>query len=317
MQQQGLNLQNIITVIWDFDRTLASQYMQTPLFEEYKLDEKAFWDEVNALPAYYAKAGIQLHPDTCYLGHLLTYVKTGKMKGLSNAKLRELGGRIPFFPGVPAIFDALQQILSAPQYLEGSLRLEHYVVSTGLKEMIRGSAINEKLSGIWASEFIETPAAPGYDFQGAPTPGEIAQIAGFLDNTTKTRALFEINKGVNKGTKSVNDMVPEEDRRVPFSNMIYIADGPSDIPSFSVVKKHGGKSYAVYDPASARQFAQAVELQENGRVDGCGPANYKPDSQTYLWLELQVTRIADRILADRQRATQSRIGAGPDHIQED
>ena len=93
--EKGLFLQNVIAIIWDFDKTLSPQYMQTPLFEEYGLDQKAFWTEVNALPGWYAQAGITVQPDTCYLGHLLTYVREGRMPGLNNAKLRELGGRIP------------------------------------------------------------------------------------------------------------------------------------------------------------------------------------------------------------------------------
>ncbi|MDP2325681.1 MAG: HAD family hydrolase, partial [Gammaproteobacteria bacterium] len=257
MSDKGLFLQNIIAIIWDFDKTLTPQYMQGPLFRAYGIDEKAFWREVNGLPEYYARAGVHIQPDTSYLGHLLTYVKEGIMPDLTNARLRALGAEIAFFPGIPELFGELRDILKAPEYEEGDLRLEHYVVSTGLAEMIRGSHIAEHLSGIWASEFIEAPARPGDDLHGQPGSGPISQIAGFLDNTTKTRAIFEINKGVNKlKNVSVNDLIPEEDRRVPMKNMIYVADGPSDIPSFSVVRKHGGLAYAVFQPASETQFAQ-------------------------------------------------------------
>ena len=312
--EKGLFLQNIIAIIWDFDRTLSPQYMQAPLFRAYGVDEEAFWREVRALPAYYARAGIRVQADTCYLGHLLTYVRAGRMPGLSNAHLRKLGDQIPFFPGLPDIFDRVGRVLAAPPFREGDLRLEHYVVSTGLAEMIRGSAIAPKLAGIWASEFVECPAAPGFDPSAAPQSGEISQIAGLLDNTTKTRAIFEINKGVNKVPEiSVNDMIPEEERRVPFKHMIYIADGPSDIPSFSVVRKHGGLTYAVYDPASQDQFAQAVRMQETGRIDAFGPADYREGTQTDLWLCLQVRRIAERIMERRKQALGSRVAPGPVH----
>ncbi len=315
MPDKGLFLQNIIAIIWDFDKTLSPQYMQTPLFQAYGVDERTFWDEVNALPAYYARAGIHVQRDTCYLGHLLTYVKEGRMRGLSNARLRELGREIRFYPGIPEVFDCLKAVLDAPPFREGDLRLEHYVVSTGLAEMIRGSAIADKLAGIWASEFIERPALPDADLSEAPAPGEISQIAGFLDNTTKTRAIFEINKGVNKlPDKTVNDMIPEEERRVPFRHMIYVADGPSDIPSFSVVKKHGGLSYAVFDAASRERFAQAVALLEQGRIDSYGPADFTNGNQTCLWLSLQVQRIAERIMTDRKRALESRVAQGPVHM---
>ena len=210
---KGLFFQNIIAVIWDFDRTLSSRYMQTPLFEEYGVDEEVFWREVNALPAYYARAGIHVHPDTCYLGHLLTYVQSGMMKDLSNARLRELGAKIRFYDGVPEIFSRLRAILEGSKYQENDLRLEHYVVSTGLAELVRGSAVAEYLSGVWASEFIEAPAPPGLNPSDTPRAGVITQIAGFLDHTTKTRAIFEINKDINKlSGVSVNDTIPEEER---------------------------------------------------------------------------------------------------------
>ena len=318
MSDKGLFLQNIISIIWDFDKTLTPQYMQAPLFRAYGVDEKQFWKEVNALPEYYRRAGITLQPDTSYLWHLLTYVKEGIMPDLTNARLRALGAEIEFFPGIPQLFTELQSVLEGPSYVEGDLRLEHYVVSTGLTEMIRGSTIVDHLTGIWGSEFIETPARPGSDLAATPESGPISQVAGFLDNTTKTRAIFEINKGVNKlKGVSVNDLIPEEDRRVPLKNMIYVADGPSDIPSFSVVRKHGGLAYAVYQKDSETQFAQVDELLQADRVDACGPADYTSGSQTAMWLRLHVKKIADRMMAEREKALHSRRGSSPVHLSED
>lgn len=318
MSEKGLFLQNVIAVVWDFDRTLSPRYMQRPLFEEYGVNEEDFWREVNALPAYYARAGIEMQADTAYLNHILTYVAQGRMAGLTNAKLRELGGRIPLFPGLPDFFDELKTVVAAPPFADADIRLEHYVVSTGLKEMIRGSAIYAKLAGVFASEFVETAAGPGADLSEIPVSGAVSQIAGALDNTTKTRALFEINKGVGKHKAiKVNTAIPEEERRVPFKNMIYIADGPSDIPSFSVVKKHGGLAYAVYDPASDGQFKQVVELHNAGRVNDYGEADYTPRSKTSRWLALTVEAIAERMLSERTRTTGSKVTGEPVHIHDD
>jgi hypothetical protein len=318
MAEKGLFLQNIIAIIWDFDKTLTPQYMQAPLFKAYGVDEKQFWKEVNALPAYYRRAGITIQPDTSYLCHLLTYVKEGIMPDLTNARLRALGTEIEFFPGIPHLFSELQAVLDEEAYQEGDLRLEHYVVSTGLSEMIRGSKIAAHLTHVWGSEFIEAPARPGADLSGIPESGPIAQIAGFLDNTTKTRAIFEINKGVHKlNNVSVNDLIPEEDRRVPMKNMIYVADGPSDIPSFSVVRKHGGLAYAVYDQNSESQFAQVDELLQADRVDAYGPADYTSGSQTAMWLRRHVRKIANRMMMEREKAHHSRRGSSPVHIQEE
>ncbi len=321
MSQRGLFEQNVVAVIWDFDKTLSPHYMQRPLFEAYGVDEAAFWDEVNALPRYYAKAGIHLQADTCYLGHLLSYVQHGRFAKppLTNARLRELGQRIEFFKGVPDVFERLTTAVDTPDFRAGDVRVEveHYVVSTGLAELVRGSRISPFLKRVFASEFIEQLAAPGADLSQAPQEGPIQQIASFLDNTTKTRALFEINKGVGVAEGiSVNDDIPEEDRRIPFRNMVYIADGPSDIPSFSVVKKHGGLALAVFDPASEAQYEQVESLFERGRVHFFGPADYRSGSTTSRWLQHKITQIAKRILQEREKGFRSRVKAGPSHLDE-
>ncbi len=314
MDERGLFQQNVIALIWDFDRTLSPDNMQRPIFETYGIIEADFWAEVNALPAYYARVNVTVQPDTCYLTHLLSYVKAGKLPGLTNDRLRELGAKVTLFPGLPEAFDRLRNLLSPQKYRDADLRLEHYIVSTGLESMIRGSAIFPKVDGVWASGFIEEPAGPGYDAKGQPGSGVISQVAGLLDNTTKTRAIFEINKGVNKSPEmSVNDSIPQEDRRVPIKNMIYIADGPSDIPSFSVVQQNGGMTLAVYDADDRKRQQQADALHKSERVDMYGAADYRDGSHTMKWLELQVHNIADRILDERARATQSRVQKGPRH----
>lgn len=288
--------------------------MQKPLFEYYGIDEKEFWTEVGELTAYYQKANISVHKDTSYLVHLLSYVQNGVMNELTNERLRELGKEIDFFPGMPHFLDELKETLNMDEYVQGDLKLENYIVSTGLEAMIQGTPIYEKVNGVWASSFIETPAKPGQDFAENPVSGDISQIAGFLDNTTKTRALFEINKGVNVSSQfSVNDSILPEKRRVPFQNMIYIADGPSDIPSFSVIRNNGGFAYAVYDPEEEGHFEQAVKLHEDDRVNDYGPADYTPDSTTSRRLKLQINRIADSIIRDRKSHTESSFSKAPEH----
>lgn len=314
MADDGIFLQNVIALIWDFDKTLSPIYMQQPLFDEYDIDSDEFWNEVRALPAFYRQAGITIHEETCYLGHLLSYVQHKRMPGLTNAKLKELGSQIKLFPGLPDFFDEIRQHVMKPEYAEADIRLEHYIVSTGLDAMIRGTAMAPKVDGIWASVFIEEPARPGQDFSLKPAPGEISQIAGFLDNTTKTRAIFEINKGVNKTPSiSVNDSIDPEKRRVPFENMIYIADGPSDIPSFSVVKGNGGRAYAVYNPDETDHYKKAVRLLDSKRVNQCGPADYRPGSETHRWLSLKVDDMAARILDRRNKNIQKSVTPGPTH----
>ena len=226
---QPLFLQNIIACIWDFDKTLSPGYMQAPIFELYKVDSKKFWKEVDELPAYYKKNGLDLiSTDTLYLNHLLTYTQQGTFKGLNNKRLRELGGKIELYEGLPNFFDQIKNFPATnPEYAQHEIIVEHYIVSTGLRQMILGSKIAPHVDGVWGCEFLENPPPPGYlsadRKTAADDPKIISQIAYALDNTTKTRAVFEINKGSNKIPDiDVNAMIPDEDRRVPFQNMIYI-----------------------------------------------------------------------------------------------
>jgi hypothetical protein len=247
--------QNTIACIWDFDKTLIPEYMQSPLFRRYGIDEPTFWSETNALVDHYRQRGYHLSPEISYLNHLLTYVLAGQMAGLNNKVLRTSGADIQFYPGLPKFFDVAKSwVAEKADYKKHDIKLEHYIVSTGLAEMVRGSKIAKYVDGIWGCEFIENPLQPGFLAQKEfeiSAEAEIAQIGMVIDNTTKTRALFEINKGTNKNPAiEVNSNVKPEDRRIPFQNMIYIADGPSDVPSFSVVKGNGGRAYAAKRPSA-------------------------------------------------------------------
>jgi hypothetical protein len=311
--------QNTIACIWDFDKTLIPEYMQSPLFRRYGVDESMFWSETNALVENYRKRGYTLSSEISYLNHLLTYVLAGRMPGLNNAVLRECGKEIRFYPGLPDFFGLSKSWVSErPEYRKHDIRLEHYIVSTGLAQVIRGSAIAPHVDGIWGCEFIENPLQPGFLQQKElelSAAAEIAQIGMVIDNTTKTRALFEINKGSNKNASiDVNSMVASEDRRIPFQNTLYIADGPSDIPSFSVVKGNGGIAYGVYNPAKQDEYEQNDRLRKAGRIDHYGPADYTPASSTTQWLRLQVLGICERIVRDREAALSQRTARPPRHL---
>lgn len=311
--------QNTLALIWDFDKTLIPDYMQSPLFRRYGIDEATFWDETNKLAAHYRKRGYHLSPEIAYLNHLLTYVLAGPLGGLNNKILLECGADIKFYPGLPDFFElAKTYAREKPEYEKHEISVEHYVVSTGIAPMVRGSAIAPHLDGVWACEFIENPLQPGFlrqkELQLEAT-SEIAQIGMVIDNTTKTRAIFEINKGTNKNAAiEVNSKMAAEDRRIPVQNMIYIADGPSDVPSFSVVKNGGGRAYAVYNPDKPAEFEQNDRLLQSGRIHGYGPADYRPTSSTAHWLRLHIHQICDRIVADREAAVLTKASKPPRHL---
>lgn len=311
--------QNTIALIWDFDKTLIPDYMQSPLFRRYGIDETNFWAETNALMEQYRKRGYHLAGELGYLNHLLTYVQAGLLAGLNNKILFECGADIKFYPGLPDFFDRAKGFVQEkPKYLEHDISLEHYIVSTGIAPMVRGSAIAKYVDGVWAAEFIENPLQPGFLKQNEfsiEAPAEIAQIGMVIDNTGKTRAIFEINKGSNKNPAiDVNAKMAPEDRRIPVQNMIYIADGPSDVPSFSVVKGGGGRAYAVYNPEKPAEFEQNDRLLQSGRIHGYGPADYTATSSTAQWLRMHVHQICDRIVADREAAVSLKASKPPRHL---
>jgi hypothetical protein len=311
--------QNTIALIWDFDKTLIPEYMQTPLFRRYGIDESNFWTETNALMEQYRKRGYRLAGELAYLNHLLTYVQDGPMRGLNNQILFDCGADIKFYPGLPDFFERVKGFVQEkPKYVEHDISVEHYIVSTGIAPMVRGSAIAKHVDGIWACEFIENPLRPGFLKQKEmplEAAAEIAQIGMVIDNTGKTRAIFEINKGSNKNPAiDVNARMADEDRRVPVQNMIYIADGPSDVPSFSVVKRGGGRTYAVYNPDKPAEFEQNDRLLQSGRIHGYGPADYRATSSTAQWLRMHIHQICDRIVVDRESAVALKASKPPRHL---
>ena len=315
--------QNVIAMIWDFDKTLIPGNMQGPLFRHFEMDEAEFWAEVDGLEPFYRTHGSQIiQNDHLYLNHILTYVREGRMPGLGNDLLRELGSQIEFYTGMPDFLDLARKTIEAqPRFAEHQIRVEHYVVSTGLRQMILGSAVAPLVDFVWACEFTELVAPPGYQSEQGQLfspEGEIRQLIYTIDNTSKTRAIFEINKGSNKNPSiDVNAKIAQEDRRVPFQNMIYVADGPSDVPVFSIVEANGGRTYAVYRPGSQREFQQAARLLEQGRVDAFGEANYSDGSHTAMWLMHAAEDIAHRIVNDREDTLNERMGLPPKHVEDD
>jgi hypothetical protein len=313
-----LNHQHIVACLWDFDKTLSPGYMQGPIFKKFGIDEETFWKEANALPDYYAKQGVASINEIRYLNHMLTYVREGLMKGLSNAMLKELGAQISLCQGLPQAFAELKNFVGAT-YGNANIKLEHYILSTGLRQMILGSAIAANVDGIYACEFIEKVAPPHYlDQTTLPLPErnvEIQQVACVVDNTAKTRCIFELNKGCNKNTSiNVNSYVEEADRRIPIENMIYIADGPSDVPAFSVMRHYGGMAVAVYNPNNEKEFAQTDGLLQSHRVNFVGPADYRAESSTFRWLKLHLIKICDRIASEDADSVKERVGNAPTFV---
>ena len=301
---------NVIAVIWDFDKTLIRGYMQTPIFKKYKIDESAFWREVNSLPDYYKQEqGVQVNKDTVYLNHLIKYVKDGKLKGLSNKSLKEFGHEQDFYPGVVELIRNMQKHLEdsaeGKNYSEYNIRVENYIVSTGIKKVIEGTELSSYVAGIWGCELIDAKVN-GND--------EISEVGYTIDNT-KTRALFEINKGIPQNPDiDVNAKMSEQSRRVKFKHMIYIADGPSDVPAFSVINKFGGATFAVYPKGDERAFKQVEKLREDGRINMYAEADYTEGTTAYMWITNKVREFADQIYNEERNKLEESVSVAPKHI---
>ncbi|MFS2089220.1 HAD family hydrolase [Paenarthrobacter nicotinovorans] len=299
----ALNSQNIVTFIWDFDKTLTPGYMQQPIFDRYNVDPGIFWAEVNSLVEHYAARGLRVSKDTVYLSHMLTYIDDGPFEGMTNKTLRELGASVPLAPGMPDFMERMRSLVKDDErFAHHGIEIEHYIVSTGLRQMIEGSPIHEFVDGVWACELLSDPPPAGYleSEQSTPPTEKLTQVGYVLDNTTKTRAIFEINKGVNVWPNlDVNAQMDEDERRVPIRNMIYIADGPSDVPVFSVVAGRGGRTLGVW--TDARNYEGVKDLEDDGRVHSIALADYSEGSAADMWLSSSLRKIASQICDVRER----------------
>ena len=263
----------IVALLYDFDRTLCTQDMQNYAFiPSLGMAPGDFWAEANAF-------GRREHMDGI-LAYMYTMIRKSRELGvpLTRQSLNRCGRSISFFPGVTDWFDRLNRY--------GALlgvEVEHYVISSGLREIIDGSAIAGAFKEIYASEFY-------YDGEGRPVWPKLA-----VNFTAKTQFVYRINKGVLdvSDDKTLNDSMPDDSKRVPFTNMIYIGDGLSDVPCMKMMRAYGGQAIAVYQAVNR----EGVErLLRQRRVDFIYPADYREGTE----LEITVKRIIRRMAVSHQ-----------------
>jgi hypothetical protein len=282
--------------------------MQDPIFKDYNVDPTKFWQRVNSLPRIYEEKGIKVNPDTIYLNEFIREANGGKFNGLNNKRLRDYGAKQHFYNGIPEIFEKTLHLLDDDDVCkEYNVKVEHYIVSTGFAEVIKGTILytNDLVKGVWGCELIESEDKDNNQI--------ISEIGYTIDNTTKTRALFEINKGSNINKEiDVNSKLSAEQRRIDFANMIYIADGPSDVPAFSVVRNNGGSTFAIYPKGDEKAFKQVEKLRQDGRIDMFAEADYGESTTAEMWICNKIKEFAERI---KNRELQLRIAnATPKHL---
>ena len=299
---------NIIAVIWDCDKTLIDGYMQDPIFKNFGVDSTSFWKDVDEEAERHSSKGMRVNRETYYLNHFIHCAHDGIFPGLGNAMLREFGKEQKFYPGVPEILKRTKGLFREdPGAIEYGIQVEHYIVSTGFAELIRGSVLNDYVEDIWGCELIEGADASGQNV--------INEVVYTIDNTTKTRAIFEINKGTNKIEGiGVNSKIDKALRRVRFENMIYIADGPSDIPAFSLVHQNGGATFAIYPRGDMKALQQVEQMRMDGRVDFYAEADYSEGTTASMWITNKIMEIAARIKEQEKSKITNSASAAPKHL---
>jgi len=185
----------------------------------------------------------------------------------------------------------------------GRVKIRHYLVSAGQKEILEGASIRRHFKRIYASEYH-------FNHHG------VATFPKFLvTDTLKTQFLFRINKGIEDVNESINEHMPEKDRPIPFHNMIYVGDGMTDVPSMALTKKNGGHTVAVYPRGAPAKRATCVKLLDAERVDFVAEADFRAASKlsrrVELLLDAIIADIAYRREAHRVRIEESRARRKP------
>lgn len=280
-----------VALIYDFDGTLSPGNMQEFGFiSAIGTDKSDFWRRNNQLSEQNDASGI-----LCYMYLMVEEARKNGIK-LTREAFRKFGSRVKLYDGVKDWFANINAYGKAI-----GLDVKHYINSSGLREMIEGSCIASEFENIYACSFL-------YNEDGNAFWPAVA-----VDYTAKTQFLFKINKGIKEISDNVriNQYIPEDERAMPFQNMIYFGDGETDIPSMKMVKERGGHSIAVYKPGDKTKRSVAERLIKEQRVNFACPANYSADKSLFKI----VRRILDKIKADDDfnrlvKVNQKRIGRG-------
>lgn len=260
----------IAAIMYDFDGTLSPGNMQEyGFFEETGLTPDEFWAR--------CEKRAKEHDMDQILAYMLEMKLAAKGKvHLTRNEFNRLGSEVRLYEGVKDWFSRINNYAAAH-----SLMAEHYIISSGLKEIIEGTPIAQEFKEIYAASYC-------YDEHGSAIWPAMA-----VNYTSKTQFLYRINKGVLSATEhtGLNEFTPESARRVPFRNMIYVGDGFTDVPCMKIVRQSGGHAVAVYSDTPGEPCRQ---LLKTGRVDFIAPADYTEGSD----MERTVFAVLDKIAAN-------------------
>lgn len=258
----------IVAIMYDFDKTLCTRDMQEYTFiPSVGMEPSEFWNHTAEVAAAQTMDSI--------LTYMYCMVETARQSGnpLTRETLVNCGRYIEYHPGVEGWFERINRYAE-----EAGVRVEHYVLSSGLKEIIEGTSIAKYFKRIYACEFLYRD-------------GQAYWPKMAVNYTNKTQFVYRINKGVldiNNDT-DLNNSRPDSEKRVFFSNMIYIGDGLTDVPCMKLVKSEGGHSIAIYQK---NQEEKAAPLLRHERVDWMFEADYREGSELDSTMKLLLQDLA-------------------------
>ena len=274
----------IIAFLYDFDKTLCTTDMEDYAFiPSLGMTPAEFWGRANAFGWENRMDGL-----LAYMYTMIQECAAQNIK-LDRAFLNHCGESIQLFPGVREWFARINAFGESL-----GVQVEHYVISSGLREIIEGSGIAQEFREIYACEFY-------YNENGDACWPKLD-----VNFTNKTQFVYRINKGILDVSrdKELNDSMPDDSKRVPFTNMIYMGDGLSDVPCMKMMRAYGGQAIAVYQ-ASNRQGVE--KLLADGRVDFIFPADYREGMELDRTVRdiLRKMTITDRLLEVNNRQLRS------------
>jgi 2-hydroxy-3-keto-5-methylthiopentenyl-1-phosphate phosphatase len=267
-------MKNTIALVYDFDGTLSPKSMQeyTVLPNLGVEDADRFWEAVDKECKKH-----NAEPSLVWMREIIKLAEQGE-KRITKEYFKKCGRDIEYFPGVKDFFKAIN--LYVKKASRGKMKVRHYIVSAGLKEILDGISIRKEFHNIFGSAYF-------YDKNGLPDFPKVV-----ITDTIKTQYLFRINKGKELLSDSINEHTDEKDRPIPFENMIYIGDGLTDVPAMTLTRKSGGHSIAVYRPEDKRGLQTCKRLLAAPRVDFVAPADYRKNSELFQY----VTSVLDLIV---------------------
>ena len=291
------NPQNTIAIVYDYDQTLSPSYMQDEVvFPAFGINSGSFWRRCSEL--------VRDQGYDSELAYMKVLLDTLGMDRPKNSELKELGQKLNFYQGLPEMFDQFRDGLLTDEQVAHGINVEHYIISSGMKILIDGSRLAPYVRAIFGCEFAED------------AEGRITFPKRVISHTQKTQYLFRINKGLLDMSEDVNDHMDPSIRPVPFPNMIYLGDGPTDVPCFTVMRKNGGEAIAVYNPDDPARlgFKKCFQLSAHAdRVKHIAPADYREGTHLRLLLEQMVEETANRMMLERRTAVETGTIRAPKH----